>query len=140
MDLFTSEVNGQPVLRAMPLLLGVLCVLAIAYREKFGRTPPDVAVELVNLRVTAEAPPRRTFVPEKIGAGASSAPKATRQVYFREAGGYLPTPIYERSTLQAGFAAQGPLLVEDPSSSLVVGPLGRIEQLASGNLVITLQE
>src|ERR1700722_1565317 len=32
MDLFTSEINGQPVLRAMPLLLGVLCVLAIAYR------------------------------------------------------------------------------------------------------------
>src|SRR5204863_2710363 len=32
MDLFTSEINGQTVLRAMPLLLGVLCVLAIAYR------------------------------------------------------------------------------------------------------------
>ena len=31
-SLFTDEVNGQPVLRAMPLLLGVLCVLAIAYR------------------------------------------------------------------------------------------------------------
>src|ERR1700691_5357952 len=31
-NLFTSEVNGQPVLRAMPLLLGVLCILAIAYR------------------------------------------------------------------------------------------------------------
>src|SRR5271156_6530195 len=32
MELGTSEVNGQPVLRAMPILLGVLCVLAIAYR------------------------------------------------------------------------------------------------------------
>jgi carbon starvation protein len=32
MDLFLAEVNGQSVLRAMPLLLGVLCVLAIAYR------------------------------------------------------------------------------------------------------------
>src|SRR5271170_7641457 len=32
MDLFTADVNGQTVLRAMPLLLGVLCVLAIAYR------------------------------------------------------------------------------------------------------------
>jgi carbon starvation protein len=32
MELFTSEVNGQVVLRAMPLLLLVLCVLAIAYR------------------------------------------------------------------------------------------------------------
>src|ERR1700716_1486594 len=31
-NLFTDEVNGQPVLRAMPLLLGALCVLAIAYR------------------------------------------------------------------------------------------------------------
>src|SRR5258707_4150048 len=32
MDLFTADVNGQSVLRAMPLLLGVLCVLAVAYR------------------------------------------------------------------------------------------------------------
>ncbi len=32
MDVFTSEVNGQPVLRAMPILLMVLCILAIAYR------------------------------------------------------------------------------------------------------------
>src|ERR1700757_1682570 len=32
MDLFTAEINGQTVLRAMPLLLLVLCVLAIAYR------------------------------------------------------------------------------------------------------------
>ena len=32
MDLFSAEVNGQTALRGMPLLLGVLCVLAIAYR------------------------------------------------------------------------------------------------------------
>src|SRR5687767_8343136 len=31
-DLFTQELAGQTVLRAMPLLLVVLCVLAIAYR------------------------------------------------------------------------------------------------------------
>src|SRR5947207_2764745 len=31
-SLLTDEVNGQPVLRAMPLLLVVLCTLAIAYR------------------------------------------------------------------------------------------------------------
>jgi carbon starvation protein len=32
MEFFTADVNGQLVLRAMPLLLIVLCVLAIAYR------------------------------------------------------------------------------------------------------------
>jgi carbon starvation protein len=31
-DLFWDTVGGQSVLRAMPLLLGVLCILAIAYR------------------------------------------------------------------------------------------------------------
>jgi carbon starvation protein len=31
-DLFTDTLGGRTVLRAMPLMLGVLCVLAIAYR------------------------------------------------------------------------------------------------------------
>src|SRR5271169_1379923 len=31
-DLFSESVGGRTVLRAMPLLLGVLCILAIAYR------------------------------------------------------------------------------------------------------------
>src|SRR5215813_6696558 len=30
--LFTDSIGGRTVLRAMPLLLGALCVLAIAYR------------------------------------------------------------------------------------------------------------
>jgi len=110
------------------------------YREKFGRTPPDVPVELVNLRVAGEAPPRQRFVPEDLAAGAAPAPKAIRQVYFKEAQGYLPTPIYERSALVAGFGAAGPLLVEDTSSSLVVGPRGHVQQLPSGNLVIRIED
>lgn len=31
-DLFTADVGGRIVIRAMPLMLGVLCILAIAYR------------------------------------------------------------------------------------------------------------
>jgi carbon starvation protein len=43
-NLFTSEINGQPVLRAMPLLLGVLCILAIAYRYYSAFLAAKVAV------------------------------------------------------------------------------------------------
>ena len=111
-----------------------------AYREKFGRTPRDVAVELVNLRVAGDAPPRKRFTPEALGNGSVPAPKEFRQVYFKEAGGYLSTPIYERSVLLAGFTAPGPLLIEDASSSLVVGSKGHVEQLSSGNLVITIKD
>src|SRR5271154_1540975 len=44
MDLFSAEINGQTVLRAMPLLLGVLCVLAIAYRYYSAFLAAKVAV------------------------------------------------------------------------------------------------
>jgi len=111
-----------------------------AYREKFGRTPPDVPIELVNLRIAGEAPPRRRFVAQPLAGGAMPEPKEVRRVYFREAEDYLPTPIYERSALVAGFAQPGPLLIEDPSSTLVVGPKGHVRQLASGNLVIEIGE
>lgn len=110
------------------------------YREKFGRTPPDVPIELVNLRVAGEAPPRRRFTAQPLAGGALPEPKEVRRVYFKEADDYLPTPIYERSTLVAGFARPGPLLIEDPGSTLVVGPRGRVRQLASGNLVIEIGE
>jgi carbon starvation protein len=51
MNPFTAEVNGQTVLRAMPLLLGVLCVLAIAYRYYSAFLAAKVAM-LDDLRTT----------------------------------------------------------------------------------------
>ena len=110
------------------------------YREKFGRTPPDVPVELVNLRVAGEAPPRRRFVAQALPGGQAPQPKEVRRVYFKEAEGYLPTPVYERSDVVAGFEQSGPLLIEDPGSTLVVGPKGHLTQLASGNLVIEIKD
>lgn len=110
------------------------------YAEKFGRTPPDVPVELMNLRVAGEAPPRQQLASERLRGGGVPEAKGRRKVYFHEAGGYVDTPVYERADLRAGFAGQGPMLVEDASSTLVVGPRGYVEQLASGNLVITIQE
>src|SRR5690606_24944331 len=37
---------------------GLVAAFEAGYREKFGRTPPNVPIELVNLRVSGEAPPR----------------------------------------------------------------------------------
>jgi N-methylhydantoinase A len=110
------------------------------YREKFGRTPPEVPVELVNLRVAGEAPPRKRFVQKPLRDDAVAGPKGLRQVYFKEGGGYLRTPIYERSALAPGFSAPGPLVIEEESSSLIVGPKGHVTQLPSGNLIIEMKD
>src|SRR5215216_5014644 len=50
-SIFTEEVHGHTVLRAMPLLLLVLCVLAIAYRYYSAFLAAKVAV-LDDSRVT----------------------------------------------------------------------------------------
>ncbi|WP_454688124.1 hydantoinase/oxoprolinase family protein [Achromobacter aloeverae] len=118
----------------------LLAAFEDAYREKFGRTPPDVPIELLNLRVSGEAPPRETPRDEGVAAGAVAAPKARRLVYFRERGDYVDTPIFDRASLRAGFRADGPLLVEDEGSTLVVGPRGRVTQSATGNLIVEILE
>lgn len=132
---YLADAAGEPAVRE-----ALTAAFEFAYREKFGRTPPDVPIELVNLRVTGEAPPRMAFVPKSLEAGQRATPSDMRDVYFREAQGYVKTPVFQRSDLRVGFSAEGPLLVEDTSSTLVVGPKGHVEQLASGNLVITIKE
>ena len=111
-----------------------------AYQDKFGRIPPNVPVELVNLRVSGEAPPLHGFARQPVPSRAQAEPKGRRQVYFREAGGYLDTPVYDREALGIGFRAAGPMVVEEAGSSLIVGPRGRVEQLPSGNLVVTITD
>lgn len=125
--------GGEDAVRAR-----LVAAFVDAYREKFGRAPPDVQVELVNLRVTAVALPSEAFQARALPSGEAATPKATRRAYFPEAGGKVDTPVYERADLGAGFTAQGPLLVEDPGSTLVVGPKGRIRQLSGGCIQIEI--
>jgi N-methylhydantoinase A/oxoprolinase/acetone carboxylase beta subunit len=110
------------------------------YQRKFGRIPPDVPVQLVNLRITAEAPPRSPFQAAALPASvACPEPVAYRSVYFHEARDYVRTPIFRREQLRPGFAMAGPVLVEEPSTTVVVGPLGHITLTANANLVITVE-
>jgi len=125
---------------AQAVRAALLAAFESGYREKFGRTPPNVPVELVNLRVAGQAPPRQRPPAGELAAGDAPAAKGSRRAYFHEAGGYVDTPVYDRAALPAGFRAQGPMLIEDAGSTLVVGPRGAVEQLASGNLVITIME
>ncbi len=109
-----------------------------AYRDKFGRTPPDVPAELVSLRVAAIAMPRQSFVPQPQADAGSAQPQGRRPVYFDEAQASLDTPVYRRQDLRIGVPVAGPLLVAEADATLVVGPGGHVTRSASGNLIVTL--
>ena len=69
---------------------------------------------------------------------ASSARKATREIYSREWGQTETWPIYDRALLLAGNRIGGPAIVEEPSATTVLERGDRLEVDALGNLVIEL--
>jgi N-methylhydantoinase A len=109
------------------------------HNRAYGYGAPDEPVEFVNLRLTAIgkiAKPRL----RRIGADSTdpaSALKATRPVYFAEAGGFVDCPIYDRYGLGAGCTLRGPAIVEEIDSTTVVHPgyQARIDRF--GNLILT---
>jgi N-methylhydantoinase A len=111
------------------------------YRKKFSRTPPNVPVEFVNIRVSAKAPVSGSEVLLKnIGDGDGSAVKGQRPAYFPEAKGYVETKVYDRSRLASGASFPGPAIIEEEGSTLIVGPGASVEVSVTGNLIVTMPE
>ena len=73
----------------------------------------------------------------RTGAVPGGQPVGERPVYFQDHG-LIDTPIYRRDDLPAGFAATGPLIVEEVSSTTVVHPGQRLEVGGSGVMTIDL--
>jgi N-methylhydantoinase A len=64
--------------------------------------------------------------------------KGTRPVYFAELREFRPTTVYDRYALLRGAAYDGPTIVEERESSLVIGPGGRFQVAASGNIIVAV--
>jgi N-methylhydantoinase A len=111
-----------------------------AYREKFALTPPGVAVEFLNIRVSARAPVSGSEVvlQGRKGMGAAAALKGKRPAYFSEAGGFVETAVYDRYRLGVGDELEGPAVLEEEGSTLVVGPGATARVAPTGNIVLTL--
>ena len=111
-----------------------------AYRELFVRTPPNAAPQVINLRVSVQAPVAHERAPGGAGRGATpeTALKGTRAVWFQEEGGFVATAVYDRYLLGAGTAMQGPAVLEERESTVIIGPGSSCEVDGSGSLVVTL--
>ena len=101
---------------------------------------PDTPAEIVNLHLVAYgqlAKPSLQEIPAQEG-NISAALKETRRVFF-SGDGWLDTPIYDRSKLGSGAAAQGPLVVEEPTTATVVCPGQRLSVDRYGNLIVEME-
>jgi N-methylhydantoinase A len=100
---------------------------------------PEAPVEFVNYRLTATGELPKAPIP-RIDSRGDSGPSlvATREAFFKEVGGFVPCPLYDRSQLAAGDRLVGPLIIEQMDSTTVVPPGLACSVDAFGNLLIAV--
>lgn len=110
------------------------------YRRLYERTVPGSGLEMVNWRVTVRGPrPDLRIAPAVPDRPArQDARKGSRPAYFDDAKSFVDTPVYDRYRLTAGAAVEGPAIIEERESTIIVGPGGRARVDEFLNVVVTV--
>ena len=112
-----------------------------AHETTYGFASPSEPIELVALRATTRGLiPSPAPVPGRTGDPVP--PEGYRMVRFAPPSGREPvahdTPIYQRHTLTVGQTIEGPAIVEQLDTTIVVHPGDLAEVDPWGNLVLSL--
>ncbi len=89
----------------------------------------DAGIELINYGVDAVGMVRKHEPHRLPPQSGTPQPRLNRDVYCAVAGAMVDTPVYDGSTLGAGAALDGPAIVEQPGTTLVLltGQAARID-------------
>jgi N-methylhydantoinase A len=113
------------------------------YTEIYGHRPPDVPIEVVALRARLSrdrAALAQLSTPRQDASARQPAIKGRRALYFQSEGGFIDGDIYDRYALSPGQSGQGPAVIEERETSVVVGPDARFFVDQALNLVIEIDQ
>jgi len=109
------------------------------YESLYGRKGPDVPLEVINWRVVASGPrPDMNLKLPRNSTHGGDARKGSRLAFFPETNGYVETSIYDRYALEPGMRFNGPAIVEERESTLIVGVRGQARVDERLNVVVEL--
>ena len=113
----------------------------LLHEKTYGYRNQDKPVEIVNVRLRARGIPEKPKLQEIERAGTQWPKDAfleERSVVFD--GEQVSTMIFLRDRLKAGHLIQGPAVVVEYSSTIVIPPFARGEMDSFGNLVLEIQD
>ena len=111
-----------------------------SYRGIYQRLCEDIPIETVNWRLTATGPLPDIRAVQWWSADASRDKpfKGMRKAYLPETGAFVEMPVYDRYRLAAGSEIEGPAIVEERESTLVINGPGSARIDAFGNIIVHL--
>ncbi len=110
------------------------------YLGLFKRAAPGVPIEALNWRVHVSGPPP-VMQPFRVAArgDAGAAVKGRRPIYLPERNSFVTVPVYDRYLLGNGARFDGPAIVEERESTIVVGVGARAHIDEWANVVVDLE-
>ncbi len=92
------------------------------YLQRFTFDLGEREVEIHGINVTGTGISDK-YRPRRVSAMPTASPVSdSRPVYWREAGGWVDTPVWSRSSLPVGFRTVGPAVVEQMDSTTLAPP------------------
>lgn len=119
----------------------VLASFEEQYEKLYGRLVPNARPQVVTWRLTGRA---RTsghhFEWGDDRVKTTEALRGKRQIYLPLRGEYHEVPVYDRYSVQPGQTLEGPLILEERESTIVVAVRSNVTVLADLTTSVTIKE
>ena len=113
------------------------------YASLYGHTMPETPIDIVSWRVVAQGPKPQVTLPRAeadTSGDVESARKGTRPIYLPEQRDSVQIPVYDRYALVLGNVLQGPAIIEERESTVVVNGPGNIRVDEYRNLIVDVPQ
>jgi N-methylhydantoinase A len=113
------------------------------YASLYGHTMPETPIDIVSWRVVAQGPKPHVTLPRAkadTSGDAEFARKGMRLIYLPKQRNSVQIPVYDRYALVLGNVLQGPAIIEERESTVVVNGPGNIRVDEYRNLIVDLTQ
>ncbi|MGE3335181.1 MAG: hydantoinase/oxoprolinase family protein [Rhodospirillaceae bacterium] len=109
------------------------------HQRLYGHIKPITPIRFTALRVIATISASPLAAPAYAKGNGTPTPRGNRRVFLDRRRGWQDIPVYDGGGLGAGHALQGPLIIEERTTTLFAGPDDHVTVDAAGNFLIELR-
>jgi len=93
------------------------------YQVLYGRTYPETEIEFVTFKVRVSEPQKPFKLPQisDQAGDANNAHKGSREAFCMQRKAYVPHDVYDRVKLASGAKMEGPAIIEERESTIIIG-------------------
>ena len=113
----------------------------VEHDQRYGQAAIEEALEIVNLRLVLTAARADTIAEQSMAEAwipTDDAAETTRKVIFTDPLKPLDARILWRPALSAGFSFEGPAVIEEPNSTILIHPGDKVRVTEAGHLIVDI--